>query len=273
MPDNTGLRNWQHRLAAAGEGLLDLFFPPRCPGCGRVGSTFCDACLARIEPPPAPACIRCGHPAETDDLCPTCLETPSHLDRIASSAIFAHPLRDAIHDLKYNDGRSLARPLGARMAASWQQGGFTADLIMPVPLHAARLAERGYNQAALLARVLSQGVGVPIDETAIVRQKATLQQAMLKAVERRENVKDAFAACRSDLTGKNIALIDDVCTTGSTLEACAQALRAAGAASVWAFTLARARWEPGHAGPAPDAGNYERQPAPVGDAVSDTLPL
>ena len=256
MPNDTGLRNWRRRLAAAGEALLDLFFPPRCPGCGRVGSTFCDACQARIEPPPAPACIRCGHPAEADDLCPTCRETPSHLDRIASSAIFAHPLRDAIHDLKYNDGRSLARPLGARMAASWQQGGFTADLIMPVPLHAARLAERGYNQAALLARVLSQSVGVPIDETAIVRQKATLQQAMLKAVERKENVKDAFAARRSDLTGKNIALIDDVCTTGSTLEACAQALRAAGAASVWAFTLARARWEPGHAGPAPDAGNY-----------------
>jgi ComF family protein len=235
-----------------------------------MGFTFCAACQGRIEPPTAPACIRCGHPTDAEQLCPTCRETPSSLDRIASSAIFAHPLRDAIHDLKYNDGRSLARPLGVRMAASWQQGGFTADLIIPVPLHAARLAERGYNQAALLARVLSETVGVPIDEAAIVRQKATLQQARLKAVERRENVKDAFTACRGDLTGKSIALIDDVCTTGSTLEACAQALRAAGAASVWAFTLARARWEPGHAGPGPDADAFRRSPASGSVAVRES---
>ena len=85
--------DWRHRLAAAGEALLDLFFPPRCPGCGRVGFTFCDACQARIETPPAPACLRCGHPQDTEQLCPTCRETPSQLDRITASAIFAHPLR------------------------------------------------------------------------------------------------------------------------------------------------------------------------------------
>lgn len=245
-------RDWRRRLAAAGEALLDVLFPPRCPGCGRVGATFCAACQARIERPPAPACLRCGRPAAAASLCEACQATSSHLDRIASAALFAHPLRDAIHELKYNSARSLARPLGARMAAAWQQSGFTADLIVPVPLHPARLAERGYNQSALLARVLSQQVGVPVDEKAIVRRKATLQQARLSATERRENVKDAFAS-RGDLPGRRIVLIDDVCTTGSTLEACAEALRSAGAASVWAFTLARARWEPGYASPAPDA--------------------
>ena len=251
MPKRVGQIVWREWPAAAGRTLLDLLFPPRCPGCGRMGMLFCDACQARIEPPPAPACLRCGRPHEAAELCPTCRETPTHLDRIASSAIFAHPLRDAIHDLKYNNGRSLARPLGARMAASWQQNGFTADLIVPVPLHTARLRERGYNQAALLGHVLSRSVGVPTAEKTLVRQKATLQQAKLGAVERRENVRDAFT-CRSDLTGQSIVLVDDVCTTGSTLEACATALRAAGAASVWAFTLARARWEPGHASPASD---------------------
>ncbi len=253
MLEDAGLRNWRHGLFAAGEALLDLFFPPRCPGCGRVGFTFCARCQARIEPPTAPACIRCGHPTDAEQLCPTCRETPSSLDRIASSAIFAHPLRDAIHELKYNDGRSLARPLGARMAAAWRQGNFAADVIIPVPLHAERLAERGYNQSALLARIVSREVGVPIDEAALVRAKATQQQAMLKAVERRENVRDAFA-CRGDVSGKRVVLVDDVCTTGSTLEACAAALRDSGAASVWAFTLARAPWTPGHTGPAPDAG-------------------
>ena len=253
MPEHVRPLDWRYKLTAAGQALLDLFYPPRCPGCGRVGFTFCDVCQARIEPPPAPACIRCGQPAETECLCPTCRATPSHLDRIASSAIFAHPLRDAIHDLKYNDGRSLARPLGARMAAFWRRGSFAADVIIPVPLHTARLAERGYNQSALLARSMSQEIGVPIDETALVRAKATQQQVMLKAVERRENVREAFS-CQGDVSGKQVVLVDDVCTTGSTLEACAAALRSAGAASVWAFTLARAQWEPGHTGAA--AGGY-----------------
>ena len=213
MQKDAGLRHWRRGLGAAGEALLDLFFPPRCPGCGRVGSTFCDRCQARIEAPTAPACVRCGHPTDTEQLCPTCRATPSSLDRIAASAIFTHPLRDAIHELKYNDGRSLARPLGARMAAVWRQGNFAADVIIPVPLHAARLAERGYNQSALLARIVSREVGVPIDEVALVRAKATQQQAMLKAVERRENVEEAFT-CRGDVRGKHVVLVDDVCTTG-----------------------------------------------------------
>jgi ComF family protein len=251
VPEDARLSEWRHRLAAAGQALLDLFFPPRCPGCGRVGFTFCEACMARIEPWPAPACMRCGHPTPAEGLCAACRETPSSLDRIASSAVFAHPLRDAIHDLKYNNGRTLARPLGARMAATWRQGDFVADVIMPVPLHTSRLAERGYNQSALLARIVSQEIGVPIDENALVRTKATQQQAILKAAQRRENVRDAFA-CRSRVSGKRIVLVDDVCTTGSTLEACAAALSAAGAASVWAFTLARPRWDPAYAD-APDA--------------------
>ena len=155
------------------------------------------------------------------------------------------------------------------MAAAWRQGNFAADVIIPVPLHAARLTERGYNQSALLARILSREVGVPIDETALVRAKATQQQATLNALERRKNVEDAFA-CRGNVTSKHVVLVDDVCTTGSTLEACAVALRAAGAASVWAFTLARARWEPGFAGPAPDADNFRLSPASGGVAVRES---
>lgn len=239
-------------LAAAGRALLDLFYPPRCPGCGRVGALFCAACQARIEAPPQPACIRCGHPAAAEILCATCRSIPSHLDRIASSAIFAHPLRDAIHDLKYNNNRSIARPLGGRMATYWQEQRLNADLIVPVPLHRGRLAERGYNQSALLARVLGREVGVRVAEDVLERQRATQQQVSLGAADRRQNVAGAFAG-RGDVSGLNVALIDDVCTTGSTLEACAAALRANGAAGVWAFTLARARWDPKRDAAAPDA--------------------
>ena len=238
-------------LSAAGQGLLDLLYPPRCAGCGRVGALFCAACQAQIEPLPAPACPRCGHPAPVAELCPTCRGIPSHLDAITATAIFAHPLREAIHALKYDNAASLAGPLGARMADAWRAARLSADLIVPVPLHRGRLAERGYNQAALLARVLSRSVGVPVDERILVRERATAHQVGLGRSERQVNVAGAFA-CRRGLSGQCVAVLDDVCTTGSTLEACAEALRTAGASSVWAFTLARARWAPDQT-TAPDA--------------------
>jgi len=179
---------------------------------------------------------------------------PSHLERIASSAVHSHPLRDAIHSFKYNNGRALARPLGAHMAAFWHQRDFRADLIVPVPLHAGRLAERGYNQSALLAHVLGNAVGVRVSEAVLIRHKATRHQVGLGRIERKQNVAGAFI-CRGDVAGRRIALIDDVCTTGSTLEACARALSAGGATSVWAFTLARARWIPIQGDAVPDPGS------------------
>lgn len=236
------------RLSALGQGLIDLLYPPRCAGCGRVGALFCAACQARIEPLPAPACPHCGQPRPDDELCPECRAAPSHLDAIRATAIFAHPLRDAIHALKYNNAAALAGPLGARMAVAWQAAGLSADLIMPVPLHRGRLAERGYNQAALLARVLGRTAGVPVDERSLARQRATAHQVGLGRADRQVNVAGAFA-CQRGLAGLRVALVDDVCTTGSTLEACAKAVRAAGASSVWAFTLARARWAPGQITP------------------------
>jgi ComF family protein len=157
-----------------------------------------------------------------------------------ATAIFAHPLRDAIHSLKYNNNRRLAGLLAARMAAFWRDNHLTADLIVPVPLHASRLTERGYNQSALLARALGVAVGVPVAEGLLIRHRATLPQVALGQAERRQNVQGAFT-CPGDVTGQRIVLVDDVCTTGATLEACADALKAGAAGSVWALTLARPR--------------------------------
>lgn len=242
------LRRW---LADAGRALLDLLYPPRCPGCGRLGQLLCPACQARIEPLPELSCHRCGGPVTGQDLCPACRTSASNLDALFAAAVFAHPLRDAIHDLKYNSGRALAVPLGQRMALAWRARGLSADLIVPVPLHPSRQAERGYNQSALLTRVLAAEVGVPVDERLLIRQRATEHQVGLGQVDRARNVAGAFT-CRGDAAGKRVILVDDVATTGATLEACAAALREAGAGSVIAFVLARARWTPDLA-TAPDA--------------------
>lgn len=251
------LAGWQGRIVTAGRALLDLIYPPRCPGCGRMGVLFCDACQAKIEPLHVVACLRCGRPISGGAVCFDCRRPPSPLDDVAATAVFGDPLRPAIHALKYENVRDLARPLGARMAAfwpaAWRPGEPGApDLIIPVPLHGSRVRERGYNQSALLTRVLGPAAGIPIHEKTLTRRRATRPQVGLDAAGRRENVAGAFAV-RSNVEGRRIVLVDDVCTTGATLEACAAALKAAGAVVVWGYTLSRARWEPGASLP-PGAG-------------------
>jgi len=149
-------------------------------------------------------------------------------------------LREAVHRLKYSGRTTLAEPLGDLMAVYWMQHPMPTDVIVPVPLHAARLRERGYNQATLLAREMARRVGLMVNEQMLVRQRATAPQVELNAMQRKENVHDAFCCSGDSLDGKQVLLIDDVCTTGATLEACAVALYAGGARSVRALTLAHA---------------------------------
>jgi len=146
-----------------------------------------------------------------------------------------------MHWFKYRGRAVLAEPLGELMATYWEQHPMPVDSVAPVPLHAARLRERGYNQAALLACEMARRTGLAVEDHTLIRQRATASQVKLDARKRRENVRDAFYCSGDDLAGKRVLLIDDVCTTGATLEACAVALYAGGARSVQALTLARAR--------------------------------
>jgi ComF family protein len=221
--------------------FVDILFPPRCVGCHRVGVWLCAECLNQVSPVEPPICARCGDPIVAGGLCARCQTTPLRIECIRSAVYFEGVLRDAIHELKYQGRIELASPLGSLMAAYWMEHPMPVDVVVPVPLHPARLRARGYNQAALLAREMAGQVGLNVDERLLIRQRATPPQVELNAQQRRENVRNAFRWSGNGLAGQRVVLVDDVCTTGATLDACAVALCEGGAHSVRALTLARPR--------------------------------
>lgn len=188
-----------------------------------------------MEPP---LCSRCGLPS-VENPCLSCQIEPLAIDGIRGVGYLRGPLKRAIYQFKYRQKRKLALPLAGLMYQYLSENLLPAELIAPVPLHMDRLRERGYNQAALLARALSERSGLPIEEGSLVRIKETMPQVALKVEERRKNVRGAFCGQGEKLKDRRVLLIDDVSTTGATLDACAEALREKGARSVWALVLAR----------------------------------
>lgn len=220
--------------------LLDLVFPRRCLGCGSSEDFLCSACrdsLPRIAPP---ICRRCGAPLKRGELCARCQEAGPELDGIRSLFVFEGLARQAVHSLKYRHFKALAGSLGGLLAEYLASNPLPADVIMPVPLHPRRLRERGYNQSALLAEELGKRAGIPVMENGLLRAKYTPPQARSSdSAQRLANVQGAFLYRGEPLHGRHVLLIDDVCTTGATLEACATPLKTREAASVWALTVAR----------------------------------
>jgi ComF family protein len=204
--------------------VLDVLFPPRCASCKRLGTLFCGACQAQLVRYPG-----------------TMRRLPPALDSVEIGYVFSGPLRAAVHQLKYAGAPRLAQPLGVLLAATVaaQFQARPVDALVPIPLHPQRLAERGYNQAAELATVIAQSLGVPVADD-LVRMRATTQQASLNARERAANVTGAFQWVRGTAPMR-VALIDDVLTTGATMNACAEALRTGGAQHVRGLALARSR--------------------------------
>ena len=152
------------------------------------------------------------------------------------------PLRSCIHALKYDGVVRLAEPLGTLLAQTYLNYGMHADMLISVPLHSERYKQRGYNHAQLLARVCASTIGVPLQDDVLVRFRATNAQVGLNAYDRRQNVAGAFSVAVENATahlyGRRIIIVDDVCTTGATLDACAATLFQAGASSVWGLVLA-----------------------------------
>ena len=222
--------------------LLDLLYPPRCAGCQRSGYVLCPSCLAQI-PPMTGVCQRCSGPLSAGNICASCRSAPLKLSGLRAVSAYQEPLRSYIHGLKYDGNTRLAQPLGSLLVTAYRASGIRADALVPVPLHSERERQRGYNHAALLARVCAAQVGAPLFENMLIRHRATLSQVGLQHWERQQNVQGAFscspAFAGGQLRGRAILLIDDVSTTAATLEACAAPLFAAGAAAVFGLVLAR----------------------------------
>jgi ComF family protein len=233
---------------------LDLVFPALCPACDApLGSgrrdPLCGPCWSRIPRLGPAACDRCGIPLDgagapteggrSPAICPACRVDPPEFDRARGAGLYAGPLRRALHALKFRGRRSLARPLADLICEQClpvlRAGG---EVLVPVPLARARLRERGFNQAELIAERLGAALDLPVRRRWLARVRDTAPQTDLAAAERMANVDGAFVA-GSAVTGRHVILVDDVLTTGATSRACARALRAAGACRIDVVTAAR----------------------------------
>jgi ComF family protein len=205
---------------------------------------ICLDCQAEL-PVQSTACYRCALPlhgvtTDTRLLCGRCLNDPPSHDHTLSAFRYAHPIDHLIHDLKFNRKLAVARLLGELMAQQLKKQIQTCpQMIIPVPLHAARLRERGYNQATELARPMARALGIPIDYQHCQRQRATAIQSDLPASERSRNVKGVFSVVKK-LPAHHVAIVDDVMTTGATVAELATTLRHAGVEKIDVWVCARA---------------------------------
>ena len=241
--------NLQTRLSNLGTAILDVLFPARCLLCGeQIGPgadiLFCPACGGRltiIQPPLCSCCGRLLPDSTASHLCGNCLQHPPAFSKARALFIYDDFSSPLVHSFKYRGQTTGQRTFSALLRRSPIIPEMnTPELIIPVPLHHKRLRQRGFNQALTLARSFFPKDKQIIRSDLLVRQRWTTPQASLNGHERRKNLRNAFIAAHSaPLKGKNILLIDDVFTTGSTLNECAAILRHNGAHDIQALTLAR----------------------------------
>lgn len=221
------------------KAALDLLFPHWCIGCGREGTCLCVSCRESFTAIKPPVCPRCGRPTYDPPSCPDCSNWPENIDGVRAPFFFDGLLREAIHHFKYRSLKALAPELAGMLSTYLLDNPLPGECLVPVPLHRKRLRERGYNQSALLARELSRNSGIPVIEDCLQRAGNTPPQARSPSrEERHRNVAGAFRCTDDRLRGKRVVLIDDVSTSGATLNAAAAVLKSAGAESVWGLVLA-----------------------------------
>jgi ComF family protein len=234
------MRWWQ----TAWHEVLDALYPPRCAACAQVGHKgWCEDCLSCVALIAPPVCAKCGTPVDPERFCPSCPVHPLLPEAVRAAAHYEGAVKDAIHRLKYAAKPAVAAVLAQVLIQTWHgalgEPLHAAEAVIPIPIHQDRERERGFNQSVLLARHFCQAAGLPLWDDVLVRAVYHQPQVGLNAAQRVQNVKDAFRVVRSEeIAGKSVLLMDDVWTTGSTLNEAARALLQAGAAQVFAFTVA-----------------------------------
>lgn len=231
----------QSRIFEIGWKFVDILFPPSCAGCGKWGERYCRTCFANTRTISPKICQTCGEPLRQNNvsICERCRSSDIFFTAVRSWALFEDPLKKAIHNLKYQRNIALGEVLARPLAKFLAETDWNIDQITAVPLDHDRKQERGYNQSVLLARPLGWLTKIPFNQKVITRVRKTRPQVGLSREERAENMDRAFS-CRSELVNrKTILVIDDVITTGSTINSCSKALIESGAEKVFGLTLAR----------------------------------
>ena len=228
---------------------LDMALPPLCPSCRDPvgeGSGLCAACWSKLSPIERPFCEKLGIPFTYDPgpgiYSMQALAAPPAYARARAAVRYDDIARSIVHALKYADRLDLAPVMARWMGRAGAELLSEADVIMPVPLHWRRMWARRFNQSATLSKLLSDGSGVPVNFTALRRVKATPQQVGLSKSERATNVQGAFrvdAAGKAAVAGRRVLLVDDVLTSGATVDTCSRTLLRAGARQVDVLVFAR----------------------------------
>ncbi len=223
------------------EFIYDLVFPKKCAGCQAEGPWLCPECFEKIIIVKAAFCPFCQRITPQGQYCSRC-RPRFNLTGVIIAANYENPLKDAIHKYKYDRIRELAEPLSELLVMRLEAGFPTGNLVLiPVPLTKERERERGFNQAEVLAKKLSQAFDLSLVTNVLRRTKNRPAQITLTGRERRENIKGVFEV-KGDLVkikGKTILLLDDVMTTGATLNEAAGVLKKAGARNIWGLVLAK----------------------------------
>ncbi|MDW3205178.1 MAG: ComF family protein [Alphaproteobacteria bacterium] len=238
-----------HGLRRGGSALLDLVLPPRCLSCGcQTGSHggLCTGCWRSVRFISSPQCAQCGYPFELDfgagARCGGCLSSTPCFDRARAAVAYDDRIARLLITFKHGDRTDLAPGLSRWMARVGSELLDSTDLIMPVPLHRRRLLDRRYNQSVLLAKSLASESGKPLSADILIRKRHTPTQGHLSPSARRRNVEGAFRTDptrKDDIAGRRVLLIDDVMTTGATVNAIARRLKRDGAGAVDVLTFAR----------------------------------